>query len=165
MTVSGFAGSCLCGLLLAFVPAALPADETDVPKRRFGTERVFAIALGQPQGLSASAGIIIGSVPARPVKCAFGYSTDGVLIQLEPGIGGGKINLGIASTNGLGGFGVKGTVLRTWGRPWGTRPGTTYLGGEVALTALIRTNVGVLRRVGDGPGGRTLVTWNVGLGF
>jgi hypothetical protein len=126
--------SLACGALIVFGPAALASSETHEPERRLGTERFFGVAVGQPQGLSASAGIIIGSVPAGPVKCAFGYSPDGLLIQLEPGIGGGRINLGVASNNGLGGFGAKATLLRTWGRPWGTRPGTTYLGGEIALT-------------------------------
>jgi hypothetical protein len=144
---------------------AQAVDDGYVLQRRFGMEPLFAVAAGQPQGLSVAVGVVVGSVPVRPVECAFGYSTEGVLVQVEPGVGGGKVSLGAARTNGVSGIGAKASLLRTWGKPWGTRPGTTYVGGELVLAAFVRTNVGVLRRVGNGPGDRTLFTWNLGLGF
>jgi hypothetical protein len=151
--------------MTASAARAQAVDDGYVLQRRFGMEPVFAVAAGQPQGLSVAAGVVVGSSPVPPVKCAFGYSTEGMLVQVEPGIGGGKLSLGAARANGVGGVGAKASLLRTWGKPWGTRPGTTYVGGELVLAAFVRTNVGILRRVGQGPGDRTLFTWSVGLGF
>jgi hypothetical protein len=108
---------------------ATPRVAREAPFRRLGTDHVFAVVLGQPQGLSVAVGIVVGSVPARPVRCAFGYSTDGVLLQAEPGLSGGKVSLGAATTNGLFGVGAKASLLRTWGKPWGTRPDPHVLEG------------------------------------
>jgi hypothetical protein len=126
---------------------------------------MFGVTIGQPQGLSASAGLIIGTVPARPVKCAFGYWSDGVFVQVEPGIGGGKASLGVATSNSMFGMAAKGSVVRTWGKTWGTQPDATYVGGELEFAAFIKLNAGWLWKTGSSAGKRSMFTWGIGLGF
>jgi hypothetical protein len=112
-------------VLLVAWPSVATAETAAEPARRFGVTRIYGGTFGQPQGLSASAGLIIGTVPARlPAKCAFSYWANGALAQVEPGLGGGKASLGWANTNTYFGFAVKGSALRTWGPTWGARQRT-----------------------------------------
>lgn len=155
--------------VLALV-GALPAvafgevEASSVPSK-FGITRTFGLAVGQPLGASASAALIIGSVPATHVKCAFSYWSKGAFVQLEPGLGGAKASLGWANSNGLFGAAAKGTALRTWGKAWGTESGVTYLGPEAELVMFGRLSVGWLWRTGSHRGKRRMLTWGIGIGF
>ena len=57
------------------------------------------------------------------------------LVQIEPGIGGGKFNVGLGfNWHYKIGFAVKMSVLKTWRSPIGEiEPNQTYIGGEVEM--------------------------------
>lgn len=149
--------------LLLLSPAA-HAEESE-PSRKFGIGTTYSATVGQPLGLSVAAGLIIGSVPAKRVVCAFGYWADGVFVQVEPGIGGGKASIGIARSNFMGGVAIKSSIVRTWGKSWGTASGTSYAGGEIELAAFVKVQAGWLWKIGNGPGKGNMFTWGIGLGL
>jgi hypothetical protein len=153
------------GILVLALAAGAEADETEKVDRKFGVSPMFGFAAGQPLGFSASAGLIVGSVPTRRVKCAFSYWSDGVFLQAEPGIGGGKLSLGAATSNGLFGVAAKASLVRTWGKTWGTEPNVTYAGGELELAMFGKLSAGWLWRVDGSTGKASMFTWGVGLGF
>ena len=156
---------CLLVLLAACPSVVLAQEDTPRAPRKFGVTHTFGFTAGQPLGVSASAGVIIGSVPATRVKCAFSYWSKGAFLQLEPGLGGGKASLGYANSNGMFGLAAKGSALRTWGKTWGTATRTTYLGPELELAMFGRVSVGWLWRAGSSRGKRSMFTWGVGIGF
>jgi hypothetical protein len=156
---------CLLVLLVGCPSVVLAQEATPRAPRKFGVTHTFGFTAGQPLGVSASAGVIIGSVPATRVKCAFSYWSKGAFLQLEPGLGGGKASLGYANSNGMFGMAAKGSALRTWGKTWGTATGATYLGPELELAMFGRVSVGWLWRIGSSRGKRSMFTWGVGIGF
>lgn len=129
-------------------------------------EPAMNVELGSPQWLSANLGLRlpIGGLLGK------GYG-HGLLLQVQPGIGGGAVNLGwvpvsfaAQGTQAIA-VGVKARLLRTWGSPWGTEPGRTYGGFEVAAAVGVKLSVGVLWKLDDGAGDDTIVTWAIGLGM
>lgn len=141
-------------------PAAAPA----VAESSEGSvEPALNVEFGSPLWLSANLGI-------RVPLGQSGYGR-GLLVQVQPGIGGGALNLGIVpvslyaqGTQAIA-FGVKARLLRTWGSPWGTEPGRTYAGFEAGVAVGVKLAAGVLWKVDSGPGDDTIVTWSVGLGM
>jgi hypothetical protein len=152
-------------LVAAWPSAALGQADGPQNSAKFGVTPTFGFAVGQPLGVSASAALIIGSVPARRVRCAFSYWSTGAFVQVEPGLGGGKASLGWANMSGPFGVAVKGTAVRTWGKTWGTQSGLTYLGPEAEVAMFGRLSVGWLWRTGSSRGKRSMLTWGVGIGF
>jgi hypothetical protein len=146
----------LAALMLAALPAAAPAE----------VEPAFNVEVGGPQKLSANLGIRVpaGSPAAR------GYGR-GFVFQLQPGLGGGAVNVGWMPVSFAAhgaqalGAGVKARLLRTWGSPWGADADRTYAGVEAAAVIGVKASVGVLWRIGSVSGRRTVVTWGVGVGF
>ena len=138
---------------------------------RAEVEPALNVEVGGPQELSANLGIRV----AAGSQAARGYGR-GFVFQLQPGLTGGSVNVGwmpisfaATPTQALG-VGVKARLLRTWGSPWsGADPDRTYAGFELAAVVGVKASVGVLWRLGseDGEtdGGRTVVTWGVGIGF
>lgn len=130
-------------------------------------EPALNVEVGGPQKLSANLGIRIaaGSPAAR------GYGS-GLVLQVQPGLGGGALNLGwmpvsfaASGTQALG-LGVKARLVRTWGEPWsGAEPDRTYAGFELAAVVGVKASVGLLWRLGEGQADRTVVSWAVGFGF
>lgn len=147
-------------LVTTFFLAPLFVTSTDA-----GAMRSWSVRLSSPQILSASGGFLIGDTEGEnPDKF---HVPLGLLIQAEPGIGGGKIALGVAKgLPPLGGVALKGVVLRTWGKPLWTETGRTYAGGELDAGIFLKISLGVLRRV-DGPSGErdTIATGGIGFGF
>jgi hypothetical protein len=93
----------------------------------------------------------------------------GVLIQGEAGRAGGRLGVGVATTQAslfpFEGLALKGSLIRTWGRPLSARPGTSYLGVEADVAVFyVKASVGYSWRIA-GPGRAGLVTWGFGLGF
>ncbi len=139
--------------------AALPA--------RAEVEPALSADVGSPQKLSANLGIRIGTVKKDGADHG-----RGLLIQVQPGLGGGAFNLGWApvalpswGTQAVG-LAVKARVLRTWGDPWGgLEPDQTYAGGEIAVAWIVKVSFGVLTRVSSGGGKKTVFTWSVGVGL
>lgn len=60
---------------------------------------------------------------------------------------------------------IKSSAVRTWGKPWSTRPGVTYLGGELEFAAFAKFNAGWLWKVGGSQAKRNMFAWGVGFGF
>jgi hypothetical protein len=118
---------------------------------------------------SASVGLLIGpsDPPPSAAQSDKSYLPHGLLLQIEPGIGGGKASLGYAK--GLfpfAGAGVKASVLRTWGHPVFVEPRRTYAGVEVDASFFVKLSLGVLTRVGgQRPAPSVLVTGGIGIGF
>jgi len=92
-------------------------------------------------------------------------SHDFLILQVEAGEGGGKLQLGYGSWYMAGGA-VKLSLLRTWGDPMEIEPNQTYLGAECQLNFfLLNGAVGVYTEIdGDGED-ETLITWSAGIGF
>jgi hypothetical protein len=154
----------LAGLAGGGLPAAagepLPAPP---PGGEGAVEPAMNVELGSPLYLSANLGI-------RVPLGASGYGR-GLLLQVQPGIGGGAVNLGFVpvsfhaqGTQAIA-VGVKARLLRTWGSPWGTQPGRTYAGFEAGVAVGVKLAAGVLWKVDSGAGDDRIVTWSVGPGM
>jgi len=98
----------------------------------------------------------------------------GLLLQAHAGSGGGKLSVGLGGRaaiesedfNGRVGAGLKLSLARTWGSPVGTRPGLTYLGPEIDLSAKhVALSLGPLFRVGGAGGSAVLFSLGLGVRF
>ncbi|HVR72421.1 MAG TPA: hypothetical protein VMT87_16410 [Vicinamibacteria bacterium] len=177
-------GRAACGLLLALL-GALPVSgqEPDKPTAQptpapTPTPRVsrrvaaptFALGAGGPLLASASAGVILGTDRSLPDECP---SPRGWLLQAEGGLGGVKLSGGPAFTycqtvfGSLGAAALQATWARTWGRPLGTEPDLSYVGGELDIGLIDwRVTLGLLKRTGTATeGANWLFTWGIARGF
>lgn len=153
---------------------AILDEEAD--RRRFVLTMPGA-ALAYPQVISASLGFmmttrIVGWDCRTP--CRF----KGPFVEIEPGLGGGKLSVGWARLTGVTGDGggflnavfmgtaVKLTMLRTWSDDGWLPAGRTYAGIEVAvMPAQLNIGLGALVRVDGGDGAAWTVTAGLGWGF
>ena len=144
--------------------------------------RHFALGLAglhitYPLVASASLAVMLTSQPST-YDCATPCDFRGPFVELEPGLGGGKLSVGWArvtgKTNRSGSFlkaafigaAYKVTVLRTWGDHGWVEGGRTYAGFELGVpVAQANLGIGLLYRVDSGDGGRWLVTGGAGWGF
>ena len=99
-------------------------------------------------------------------------SYHGFFAQLEPGFGGGKVNLGYRFGRmqfmPLWNIGLSASLLRTWGDPLDDiRPNQTYLGPELSgAFSMVGLNAGALRHLsGDEQADEWVYTMGVGVGF
>ncbi len=90
-------------------------------------------------------------------------------IQVEPGVGGGKVALGIGgSWDYVFGLALKSSILQTWGKTIGdVETGQTYAGGEgVIMVSGINLTFGLYGHIkGDDQDKDMLVSVGAGLGF
>jgi hypothetical protein len=125
--------------------------------------------LSSPQIFSASLGVLIGRIdpPQDDSDDGGTHLPTGVLIQIEPGLGGGKFSLGVAKgLLPMAGAGIKASIMRTWGHPLFTEPRQTYVGVEVDATFFIKLSLGGMARLrGNETAPRLILTGGVGLGF
>ncbi|MEK7690338.1 MAG: hypothetical protein AAB425_04885 [Bdellovibrionota bacterium] len=137
----------------------------------------WSIRVSTPQALSASLGIIIGPSECDEIQIC---SPRGLLIQVEPGIAGGKLSIGYASVGGLAlwkswllsapltGFDVKASLLNVWNaHSIGGDPGNLYAGVEGDFGFfMLKFSLGVFYRV-FGPEATSdwIVSAGAGLGF
>jgi hypothetical protein len=132
-----------------------------------GCEPTWGVRLSSPQIVSASGGILIGKLEPDQPPPPGSFLPHGLILQVEPGLGGGKVSVGYAK--GLLPYaagGVKLSALRTWGHPLWAEPRATYVGLEAEAAFFIQLSVGLLKRVGGNtasPG--LIVTGGIGLGF
>jgi hypothetical protein len=139
---------------------------TGAGSRAGEVEPALSVEYGSPQKLSGNLGVWIGT--AKPGGRDYGQ---GFLLQVQPGLGGGALNVGWTpfafSTLGSQalGFVVKARLLRTWGSPHVLEPGRTYAGLEASLAIGVKASVGVLWKVGAGSGKASVLTWSVGIGL
>jgi hypothetical protein len=129
-------------------------------------EPALSAEWGSPLRLSANLGIRIGATKDGEPGAGRGF-----LLQVQPGLGGGAINLGFApvalpawGTQAVG-FAVKARLLRSWGSPMTVEPKQTFAGLEVDVAWIVKVSFGVLQRVRSGPGKGTVFTWSVGIGL
>ena len=149
--------------LLALLAGLAVTASADEPAERPSVEPALNAEVGGPLWLSANLGI-------RVPLGASGYGR-GLLLQVQPGLGGGSVNVGLVpvsfyaqGTQAIA-LGVKARLLRTWGSPWGTEPGRTYAGFEAGVAVGVKLAVGLMWKVDSGPGDDRIVTWSVGLGM
>jgi len=109
--------------------------------------------------------LIIGDPSTHPREGAVVIAEPHLIIQLEAGQGGGKLQVGVGAWYMAGGV-AKLSLLRTWGDPMEIEPSQTYLGAELQLNIFpLNGAVGVYGEI-DGDGEDvTLVTWSAGIGF
>ena len=149
--------------ILAFLAGVAVAAGADEPGERPAVEPALNAEVGSPLCFSANLGI-------RVPLGASGYGR-GLLLQVQPGVGGGAVNIGFVPVSFYGqgmqaiAFGVKARLLRTWGSPWGTEPGRTYAGFEVGVALGVKLAVGLMWKVDSGPRDDRILTWSVGLGL
>jgi hypothetical protein len=150
------------------------AEEED--RRRFALG-LPGLHVSYPQVVTASIAVMLSSQP-RSYDCTTPCDHRGPFVELEPGLGGGKLSLGwtrvTGNTNRSGsllragfiGAAYKLTVLRTWGDSGWVEGGRTYAGVELGVpVAQANVGIGLLYRVDSGDGGRWLVTGGAGWGF
>ncbi|MBC8183907.1 hypothetical protein H8E88_22665 [candidate division KSB1 bacterium] len=91
------------------------------------------------------------------------------LVQFEPGIGGGKVNVGIGGNwHYTIGAAVKFSILQTWGFPiGGVAPNQTYVGGEMELMWQgVNMSFGLYSHVSGSDANRDMiVSAGLGIGF
>jgi hypothetical protein len=150
--------------------------EEDEDRRHFALGLIGAQAT-YPQVVTASLAVMPTSQP-RSYDCQTPCTYRGPFAQIRPGLGGGSLSLGwghvTGNANARGnrlktifvGVLYKLTVLRTWGEQGWLEAGQTYAGPELGVP-VGRANVGIglLRRIGDGPGEVWAVTASAGWGF
>jgi hypothetical protein len=133
--------------------------------------------ISYPQVVSASLAFMLTSQPTT-FDCRTPCDFRGPFLELEPGLGGGKLSLGWArvtgNTNKSGSFlkagfigaAYKLTLLRTWGEDGWVPEGRTYAGFEFGLpVAQANLGLGLLYRVDGGEGRKWTITGSVGWGF
>lgn len=130
---------------------------------------------------SVSFGVIFGKFTPDPYGDSFFGITDGVikglLVQLEPGIAGGKASVGYAGgVTGAGtlavGWALKASAMQTWlVSTEFTDPGERFVGGEVTLSALLmKVTLGLFHKVDeqgfrDGDWNSVIYRVGYGIGF
>jgi hypothetical protein len=129
-------------------------------------EPALSLEVGGPQKLSANLGFKLGATKADASEVGRGF-----FFQLQPGLGGGSVNIGFSPVS-LAGWGtqavgvvVKARLLRSWGDPWTIEPDQTFAGVEIGAAWIVKVSVGVLQRVESGAGKATVFTWSVGVGL
>jgi hypothetical protein len=126
--------------------------------------------ISTPQILSGSGSLILGRIdaPARPPDApppTRMHIPTGLLLQAEPGLGGGKVGVGFAKgLPPVAAGGVKAFYLRTWGHPLWADKNRDYVGVEADATLFMNLRVGVMRSVGEGRRD-TALTAGIGVGF
>jgi hypothetical protein len=137
-----------------------------------GTLWTWGARLGSPQLVSLSGGVLIGQVdapepPADAPKVVQErmHVPSGLFLQVEPGVGGGKVALGFAKgLPPVAAGGLKAFYLRTWGQPLWVEKNRSYVGVELDATLFMKLSIGVMRSIDDGPAD-TAITGGIGVGF
>jgi hypothetical protein len=145
-----------CGALLAG-PLARDAHAETIP--------FWDAQASSPLRVSAGLGLVVGKRGE-----GFAVARNALLLQVEPGLGGGALHVGWVPFSGtasglqFAGVALKGTLLRTWGSPLGVESDRTLAGASIHAAWIVKLSIGVLWPV-DGRGGGTVVTWGVGVGL
>ena len=147
-------------------PAGAQGCVTCTPEdtvRRFHVGPALGLHVGTPQKASFALGIVVGETWQKDAR----DHSRNIAIFAEPGLSAGRASIAYLD-KGFGnfgsGFGIAGTVLRTWKEPWTVKPNMTYAGGEVILWPIvfIGPRVGLFRSIA---GTATNKKWFVSLDF
>lgn len=105
----------------------------------------LGLRAGIPQKVSGAIGLVTGK------NYRDRGHTEDVALYVEPGLGAGRASIGYISGFGnMGsGYGVAGTVMRTWKDPINLKTNETYVGAEAWVWPIFFSGprVGVFRRV------------------
>jgi len=150
------------------------AEEEDRRRLALG---LGGLHLSYPQVVSASVAVMLSSQPTT-YDCRTPCDFRGPFVELEPGLGGGKLSVGwtrvTGKTNRRGSFltaafigaAYKLTILRTWGEYGWVPKNRTYAGFELGVpVAQANIGLGLLYRVDSGDGRKWTITGSVGWGF
>jgi hypothetical protein len=146
------------GLAIAVGGAALLSPRTSIRAQRAQEDTLrrmhvlpaLGIHVGAPQKASVALGAVVGE---EWQKNGRDHSRN-IAIFVEPGLSAGRGSIAYVD-HGYGsfgsGFGIAGTVLRTWKDPWMAKENVTYAGGEVILWPIvfIGPRVGLFHTVGN----------------
>jgi hypothetical protein len=126
----------------------------------------LGLRVGTPQKVSAALGIVVGE---DWLKGGREFSRH-VALFAEPGVSAGRASLAYVA-HGYGtfgsGFGVAGTLLRTWNDPWSVKENMSYAGGEVIVWPIlfVGPRIGLFRHIGrDESSHRWFVSFDFGFG-
>lgn len=131
--------------------------------RRTRIQPALGVHVGMPQKASVALGIVVGEDWQENAR----DHSRNIALFAEPGFSAGRASVAYVD-HGYGsfgsGFGIVGTVLRTWKDPWGARDNVTYAGGEVILWPIvfIGPRVGLFRSIAGNPSSKK---WFVSLDF
>jgi len=152
---------------LAAAPAWAHAQRGEDTVPRTHVVPALGLRVGTPQKASLALGVLLGE---DWMKNGHEHVRN-VALFAEPGLGAGRVSLAYLD-HGYGafgsGFGLAGTVMRTWRQPWSTAPNVSYAGGEVIIWPIlfVGPRIGLLRNVGAAsPGKRWLLSLDFGIGL
>jgi hypothetical protein len=149
----------------------LPADDCGPPggadwSPRRGVTWTYAAGFGGTTGPVATGGLILGKIPSKCNRCAFGAVSSGALIQASAGRYSAQASLGYRSRNPIVGVGAQLTLDHAWQSKGSVTPGTSYLGPELmAAIAPVVITTGVLWHVAGPEGPRVRWSWGVAIGY
>lgn len=138
-------------------------QSSDAKQKR--TRFVAGAQVTTPQQFSASVGVLISPKSSGFQSGHHGDSGEGLLLQIEPGLGGIKTSVGYGFLGGAATGSARLSVLRTWGDPWAADPNETYVGPEVTAGYIFKLGIGAMYRVSGGQGDKWILTASFGVGF
>jgi hypothetical protein len=159
MCAAGAAGAALC---LTALPARAQESRDTIPA--IHVHHALGLRLGTPQRASVAIGAVFGSVwrggphPRTPE----------ISLVVEPGLSAGRASLGLVTYGKVGsGFGISGTVLRTWRDSWVLPDNESYVGVEAWVWPLfhIGPRVGAFHGVKNSSLRGWRLTADIGWGF
>lgn len=123
----------------------------------------LGVRVGTPQKASIALGVVLGEDWQKNGR----DHSRNVAIFAEPGLGAGRASIAYlnhAFGNFGSGFGLAGTVLRTWKDPWTVKPNVTYVGGELIFWPILFAGprIGLFRSIA---GATTNKPWFVSFDF
>ena len=125
----------------------------------------LGLRVGTPQKASFAVGVVVGEDWQQHQH----DHSRNIALYAEPGLGAGRASVAYVH-HGYGsfgsGFGVAGTVLRTWQDPWGAKDNLTYAGGELIFwpVVFVGPRVGLFRSI-NGSTGRWFASIDIGIGL
>jgi hypothetical protein len=155
----------LCAVVPMSALLAQQADQDTTPRSHFLP--ALGLHFGTPQKASAALGVVYGK----------DWQQDGrdrsrnMALFVEPGVSGGRASVAYLR-HGYGsfgsGFGIAGSVLRTWNDPWTVSDNMTFVGAELIAWPIVFVGprIGIFHVVSGRPTpNRWLVTFDFGLGL
>ncbi len=115
--------------------------------------------------------VLFGAKLSTPQIAALSMTVmnyNGTLIQLEPGISGGKLNIGLGAEFFGYGLGIKASILQTWGSPLGgIEADQIYIGGDFEIMVnWVSLNMGMYgHSAGDDDDRDVILSIGIGYGF
>lgn len=145
------------GLAIAVSGAALLCPRTSVRAQRAQEDTLRRMhvlpALGLHVGAPQKASVALGAVVGEEWQKNGRDHSRNIAIFAEPGLSAGRASVAYVD-HGYGsfgsGFGIAGTVLRTWKDPWMAKENVNYAGGEIILWPIvfIGPRIGLFHTVG-----------------